>query len=246
MENCLRPKKELNNASASEAVRKGLNSIEVSKDDATKLELGLKGELFDKWSESFEVMQSTKIPHEKLDGFLDHLQNSYEGIDDEKRAEMGIIVSDKSWKQHIVEWNFNKPDRSGVRYGIVAFGRSSDGKYIDCIAVLLKVNFELASTKNITRKRRAGEIAPLSLTKTKATQTAEDIFGSINKKSLQNFFRLKALEECYKEGIIEKINYINLTDDLPRSSKVAPKQAAEKNSNLNNDSPKKKKKVSKK
>lgn len=242
MENCVRPKKEMKNASASEAVRKCLNSIKVSKDDATKVEFGLKGKLFDKWSESFELMQSTKIPHEKIHGFLDHLQSSYEGIDDDKRAEMGIVVSDKSREQQTVEWNFNKLDSSGVRYGIVAFGRSSDGRYIDCITVLLKINFELVSTKNVTRKRRAGEFATFSSTKAKASQTSEDIFGSINKKRLLNFFRLKVLEECYKEGIIEKINYINFPDDIPGSSGVASKHAAENNSNSKNGSPEKKKK----
>lgn len=54
-------------------------SVQVSKHDALDLERKLRGELFNKWEEKIEVMKSTKISVEKIDDFLDYMENSYEG-----------------------------------------------------------------------------------------------------------------------------------------------------------------------
>lgn len=51
----------------------------MSKKDANELERQLEGELFEKWNESFESMQCTKVPLIDLEKFLDRLETSYEG-----------------------------------------------------------------------------------------------------------------------------------------------------------------------
>lgn len=44
-----------------------------------EFERKLEGEIIDKWYESCEVMKTTKIPIENIDGFLDYMRKSYEG-----------------------------------------------------------------------------------------------------------------------------------------------------------------------
>lgn len=225
--------------SASDAIKKGLHSVKISKPDASRLENKLHGELFETWNESHDFTMSRKIPKENIDGFLDHLQNAYKGIDDNKRNEMSKIMSDKSWFHNIMEWNFYQPDNSGAEYGIVCFGRSPDGKSLDCLVVQLKIKFTISSKiKEPTNK---------------GSCLSERIPGLISKKDLQNFFRLKALEGCLSEGYVEKINFVNSLKEItslqalegipnssqhlqtvkaiPRSSKGSSEQASEDNPN---------------
>ncbi|XP_062597208.1 uncharacterized protein LOC134258680 [Saccostrea cucullata] len=80
--------------SAYAAVKKGLHSVKVAKYDATKLERELEGELFERWHEGCEVMKTTKIPEKKIVPFLNHLQESYEGIK--------IFI--KTYKERRLQW----------------------------------------------------------------------------------------------------------------------------------------------
>lgn len=49
------------------------------KQDVLEIEKLLERNHPDKWSESCEVMKSYKIPFEKFNGFVDTLQQSFEG-----------------------------------------------------------------------------------------------------------------------------------------------------------------------
>lgn len=53
--------------------------LQVSKRDATEFERKLEGEFLNKWHESCEVMKTTMVPIENINGFLDHMKKSYEG-----------------------------------------------------------------------------------------------------------------------------------------------------------------------
>lgn len=105
----------------------------------------------------------------------------------------------KTEDQDIVEWNFNNDNNSGVRYGMVAFGRSPDQKYVDCMYALYKIDFTIAPKGKHPTVRGL-----LSYTTT-----------TVKKKNHTNFFRLKALEEFNREGLFEEINYVGTLDDIP-------------------------------
>ncbi|XP_061197040.1 uncharacterized protein LOC133205282 [Saccostrea echinata] len=201
--------------SALAAVKKGLHSVKVAKYDATKLERELEGELFEKWHEGCEVMKTTKIPENKIVPFLDHLQNSYEGITPDIRKKMeGILFSDEAWEYKLIEWKFNQGADSSARYGMMAFGRSPDLKYIDCMYVLYKMDFKIAPEVIVTEKKHSVLWGLFSWT-TEKRESKERSLGSKSVKALQNFFRLKALEGFYKEGLIESINYVPSIEDVP-------------------------------
>ncbi|XP_061195793.1 uncharacterized protein LOC133204027 [Saccostrea echinata] len=201
--------------SALEAVKRGLHSVKVVKNDATKLQRELEGELFEKWHEGCEVMKTTKVPQSKILPFLDHLEKSYEGITPDIRQKMeGILFSDEAWEYKIMEWKFNQGANSSARYGMMALGRSPDLKYIDCMYVLYKMDFKIAPEEIVTEKTDSWLWGLVSWT-TEERECKERNLGSKSVKALQNFFRLKALEGFYKEGLIESINYVPSIEEIP-------------------------------
>lgn len=159
-------------------------------------------------------MKSTKISVEKIDDFLDYMENSYEGIDSQMRKKMNAIGFAGTWDNKIVEWKFNADETSAARYGMLAFGKSSDEKYIDCMYLLYKIDFNLAPTERVTTDSMYyGLMAWTTTTVHKESRK----LGLDNIKQLQNFFRLKALNGFYNEGVIDRINYVRSIEDIPDS-----------------------------
>lgn len=113
----------------------------------------------------------------------------------------------KEWTSKIIEWKFNteKAGSTGVqgaRYGIVAFAKSSDEKYVDCMLLLYKLDFKLAPTLLLNNHAILWGLYKWS------TIEKVEIDKSISKDEItrfQNFFRYKALKEFKKEGIIDRI-----------------------------------------
>lgn len=208
-----------NENSAENAVKKCLHSIRVSKHDATKLQRDLEGELFDKWSERCEVMNAKGIRFSNLKGYLDHMQASYEGIDDAVRKKMdGVLFTDKSWEYQIIEWNFKKADDSGAKYGMIAFGISKDHQHVDCMYVLYKMDFKIAPQKIVTKTRDVFLYGLFSTSK-EEVEYKERTLGLKSIQAMQNFFRAKALQGFYEQGLIESINYVSSLEDIPYSKK---------------------------
>lgn len=200
---------------ALDAVKIGLQNVKVSRYDADKLERKLEEELFSKWEESIEVMKSTKIPEESISKFLDNMHKSYKGIDKDLRKKMdGILYSHGTWENKLVEWKYNADANSGARYGMLAFGRSKDTKYIDCIYLLYKMDFKLASTDTVPTDHKSMFQRLLAWTTT-ADHKANKKLDIATIKRLQNFFRLKALNGFCNEGVIDRINYVKSIDDIP-------------------------------
>lgn len=194
-------------------LKKGLYSVKVSKHDATELQRKLEGELFDKWEEGFEFMDSKGIAIGDIKEFLDHMQEAYEGIDDSLRKKMDGIKWAAEWSYKIYEFKYNKTGSSGARYGMVAFGKSADKQTIDCMYVLYKMDFKVAPKEIVTKKKHSAMLGLINWTTTD-TKLVEQTLGIKSIKLLQNFFRLKALQGFYKEGLIESINYVPSIDDI--------------------------------
>lgn len=132
---------------------------------------------------------------------------------DETKQKMRTICTGKS-KENLVDWIFKKPDNSGARYGIAAFRRCPDEKCFDCIHVVFKMDF-IIGPKGKKRKFWWKNDTPVF----------ENHLERISDEEFQNFFRLKTLKECYKEGVIENINYVKpeetmmeLTDGIEETS----------------------------
>lgn len=201
-------------STALEAIKKGLHAVKVSKHDAHDLERKLRKELFSKWEEKVEVMKSTKIPVEEIAEYLNYMENSYEGIDSDMRKKMDGIKFAGTWENKIVEWKYNAEESSGARYGMLAFGKSSDKKYIDCMYLLYKIDFNLAPTERVTTDSMYNGL--MAWTTTTVHKESRKL-GIDNIKQLQNFFRLKALNGFYNEGVIDRINYVRSIEDIPDS-----------------------------
>lgn len=201
---------------ASEMVKKGLHSVRVSKIHADEVQRQLEEELFEMWNENLESMQCTRVPTEKIPAFLKHMKETYEGIGEKERRKMeGILFSKGAWEHRLIEWKINSGTaNSGARYGMIAFGRSADGKEVDCMYILYKMDFKIKPRKIVNQKEHALLFGLINWT-TDCKEDEEDAFRFNSVKMIQNFFRLKALQGFYKEGMIDKINYVKSIDDVP-------------------------------
>lgn len=136
---------------------------------------------------------------------------------------MMLIKHCETGQDKIIEFKFNKDDNSGARYGMVALGRSEDNKLEDCMYVMFKIDFKLAPKEWLIKNKRSTLFGLCSWTTRKVVK-AERSIGTKTIKNLQNFFRLKALEEFQREGLINSINYVqsleDATDSIENSSEM--------------------------
>lgn len=188
----------------SQLVKDDLQKIKVSKNDAAITQKRLDEELFDKWVEGVEVTKASGIPVDQINGYLDHLQDAYEGIDDEMRKHMDAIDWTEEWTSKIFEFKYNDKHEKGVRFGMITFGKSPDNKMVDCIVSLYKMDFKIAP--NITEKMtNHSALFGLIRWETRETEVVQRTFSTETMKSLENFFRVKTLEGLQKEGVIDTI-----------------------------------------
>lgn len=75
------------------------------------------------------------------------------GIDEMVKKKMMLIKFSKTGQDKIIEFKFNKDDNSGARYGMIALGRSEDNKLVDCMYVMLKIDFKLAPKESVIKKQ---------------------------------------------------------------------------------------------
>lgn len=203
---------------ALQAMKNGLHSVKVSKYDALAVQRKLEGELFDKWEEKTEVMKATTIPIEQIDGYLDHMKDAYEGIDDEMRKKMNAIKWSGNWDYKIFEFKYNNQADSGARYGMIAFGKSPDNKFVDCMFAMHKLDFKIAPER-IVREESHSTFWGIKKWTTTWIEVRERALGKESLKVIKNYFRQKALEAFSNEGLIDRINYVSSIDEIPDDPK---------------------------
>lgn len=158
-------------------------------------------------------MEFKGIPVENIEGFPDHLEDTYEGIDEEMRKKMGGIQWASEWSYKVVEFKYNVADESGARYGMIAFGKSKDGKFVDCMSCLYKLNFKVAPEK-IIKTKEDSYLWGLYKWDTVEEEVKERMFGLMSIKRIKNFFRFKALQGFYREGLIDQMNVVPSIEDV--------------------------------
>ena len=158
-------------------------------------------------------MEAKGIAIESIQSFLDHLQDAYEGIDEEMRKKMNGIKWASEWALKVMEFKYDSSSDSGARYGMIAFGKSKDEKFVDCMYCLYKLDFKVAPERIITTKHYSS-IFGLVNWQNVEEQERERVLGAKPLKRIQNFFRFKALEGFYKEGLIDEINVVPSIEDV--------------------------------
>lgn len=194
-------------------VKQGLHSVKVSQHDANEVQREIEGKLFNKWHENCEVMESKGIPIDNIRGFLDHLEDAYEGIDEEMRKKMNGIQWASEWSHKVMEFKYNAASDSDAQYGMIAFGKSEDGKFVDCMYCLYKLDFKVASEKTITTKEHS-VLWGLFKWQTVKEGVKEAMIGVKLLKRIKNFFRFKALRGFYDEGLIDQMNVVPSIEDV--------------------------------
>lgn len=190
----------------SKALEKGLYKLKVSKHDATEVERNLQGELLKYWKETIDVASFNKIKTEDLSNFLEHLENSYEGITKEVRKKMDGILYCGECEDGIMDNAFVSGSASTAHYCLFAFCRSSDGKFIDCVFAIYKAKFELAP-EQIESIKDHSLLFGLVKWRTYSTEEKERNFGIESKKKFENYFRMKVQEELKRKNFIERVTY---------------------------------------
>ena len=158
-------------------------------------------------------MESKGIPIEKIHAFLDHLEKAYEGINKEIRKKMNGIQWGSEWSYKVVEFKYNAANDSGARYGMIAFGKSKDGKFVDCMYCVYKLDFKVAPERIVTKKEHSA-LWGLFKWETLEEKVQERVLGVKSLKRIKNFFRFKALEGFYQEGLIDQINVVPSIEDV--------------------------------
>ena len=158
-------------------------------------------------------MEAKGIAIESIQSFLDHLQDAYEGIDEEMRKKMNGIEWASEWAYKVMEFKYNSSSDSSARYGMIAFGKSKDGKFVDCMYCLYKLDFKVAPERIITTKQHS-VLWGLIKWETVEERVQERVLGVKSLKRIKNFFRFKALEGFYKEGLIDRINVVPSIEDV--------------------------------
>ncbi|XP_015777876.1 PREDICTED: uncharacterized protein LOC107355800 isoform X6 [Acropora digitifera] len=194
-------------------VKQGLHTVKVSQYDATQVQREIEGELFDKWHEGCEVMETKGIPVKNIHGFLDHLQEAYDDIDKTMRKKMNAIKWGSEWSYKIVECKYNAGNDSVAKYAMIAFGKSRDGNFLDCMYCLYKLDFKVAPEKIVTKKEHSA-LWGLFKWETVEEEVKERVLGVKSLKRIKNFFRFKALEGFYQEGLIDQINVVPSLEDV--------------------------------
>jgi len=194
-------------------VKQGLHSVKVSQHDANEVQREMEGKLLGKWHENCEVMESKGIAIENIHGFLDHLEDAYEGIDEEMRKKMNGIQWASEWSHKVVEFKYNAANDSGAQYGMIAFGKSEDGKFVDCMYCLYKLDFKVAPEKTITTKEYS-ILWGLAKWQTVEEGVKEAMIGVKLLKRIKNFFRFKALKGFYDEGLMDQMNVVPSIEDV--------------------------------
>lgn len=194
-------------ATVMQRIKEGLYNVQVNQMDASLIEQQL--DKFNVWEEGAEFVHMRGVKIEKFPELLDHLSETYRdsGITLEDRRKWEGAYLAEEWTSKIIEWKFNteKAGSTGVqgaRYGIVAFAKSSDGKSVDCMLTIYKLDFKLAPTLHLNNHAILWGLYKWS------TIEKVEIDRSISKDEItrfQNFFRYKALKEFKKEGIIDRI-----------------------------------------
>lgn len=161
------------------------------------------------------------------------------GITDKKKTDMRSILTE-TCNRNVVEWDFTKPDNLGAQYGIVSFCKSPDGMYVDCFQVVFKMDFKIAPKEEKPNKRCKYNPLRLFSTTTNEVPTTNPL-EQISSDDFKNFCRQKALEKCFKDGYIDKINYV-ISTEVSISPDVSSELALENGTNSHKGSPNKKKK----
>lgn len=185
-------------------IKDGLYNVQVNQMDASLIEQQL--DKFNVWEEEAEYVHMKKVKVEQFPDLLDHLAENYGVTMEDRRKWEGAYFAEE-WTSKIIEWKFNTEKAGskgvqGARYGIVAFAKSADGKYVDCMLLIYKLDFKLAPTLLLNNHAILWGLYKWS------TIEKVEIDRSISNEEIarfQNFFRYKALKEFKKEGIIDRI-----------------------------------------
>ena len=159
-------------------------------------------------------MEAKGIAIESIQSFLDHLQDAYEGIDEKMRKKMNGIQWSHEWAHKIIEFTNICSSDSGAKYGMIAFGKSKDGKFVDCMYCLYKLDFKVAPDRIITSTQHS-TLWGLIKWQDVDEKERERFLGVKSMKRIQNFFRFKALEGFYQEGLIDQINVVPSIEEVP-------------------------------
>lgn len=189
-----------------EILKNYLQSVKVCKPDTDKIEKQIKKELFETLDDRCEVDTMKDIPFKEIDDFINHIGDTFEGIGENGKQKLKTIkFCDKV--QHLIrQFKFNVDTEDNIfraRYGMVVMAKSGDR--VQCKYVLYKMDFRIAVSKE--RSILWGLFRWESTDPDKTAQLVNDM-------SFPNFFRTKAIEEFYKEGIIESINYVGTINDV--------------------------------
>lgn len=93
---------------------------------------------------------------------------------------------------------------------MIAFGKSKDGHEIDCMYILYKMDFNLAPRQIATKKEHSLLFGLINWNTIGKGTEEESCLDLKMVEDLQNFFRLKALKGFYNEGLIDRINYVDI------------------------------------
>ena len=79
----------------------------------------------------------------------------------------------------VMEFKYNASSDSSARYRIIAFGKSKDGKFVDCIYCFYKLDFKVAPVRIITKKTTFSFVGSGQMANCGRESTGKSVWGEV-------------------------------------------------------------------
>lgn len=194
--------------SAQGNVESALSRVKVCKQEAVAVQDRLRNEYFSEWDETCEVMEARKLSIYRLDELVSKLEKQYRGVNFDIKSKIQGIRWASSWSHKVFEFTFGDNIDSGeVYFGIICLVKSPDGKKVDAVSSLYRLNFTPAQEKVVTEEtfQFLGFIPVESNT---SVHYRRKNLGYFSKQQISNFCRMKAMEAFKSKGFIHHVPYV--------------------------------------
>lgn len=202
---------------AEEEIKKALQKVKVSSKEAKRVEDSVKSVVVNSWSEKCEAMITKGVLMESIPGYLQHLKETYDGIDAKTLQKLEAIKYGKQYQNQLFDFVYNPKGVSKCCYGMIGFKKHDNE--VDFMYCSYNILYDIP-THVYTQEKRKGSYLFGLITYDEIVDVRHD--NSINTKNvneLKNFFRYKALKGFYQEGLIDHICDVPF-DQVPTEDSV--------------------------
>jgi len=200
---------------AEEDIKKALQKVKVSSKGAMLVEDKINKLISDSWKEKCEAMLTKGVPMEKIDGYLEHLKDSYDGIDENTLKKLKAVKYGNEFHNKIFDFAVSVKEVSKCSYGMLGFKKH--GNEVDFMYCVYNISYDIPERVLKEETRKVSWFWGLLSYDAIVKREVSNQLSIQDVNELKNFFRYKALHGFYQEGLIDSICDVPL-DQIPNDN----------------------------